>query len=958
MFAKNKLSSAILAATAVMVYQPSVAQSTGADEEVLVTGIRGSLERAVDIKREASGVVDAISSEDIGKFPDTNLAESLQRITGVSIDRSGGEGQSITVRGFGPQFNTVVVNGRRLASESETRGFSFDTFASEMVSSLNVHKTAEASLPSGGIGSTVNIKTPRPLESPGFKLAGSLKANYEDKSEETSPHISALFSNTFADDTVGVLVAASQTERNTRIDQAQTNQWQGGSSIPTASLAGNTGAAPILAPQNFDQRVLFEERTRTNANLVVQFAPNENLTITGDVIYSDFDIEGEATSYGHWFTPSNFTDVSTDANGTVTAFAQAAGQATDFHSKTNDRLTETTSFGFNVNFQATENLNLQFDLWQSEAEREPNNGNRNNMVLGYLRGASYLNDGSDLPSVFGFEEGVPDVAGNLDDGFPNTGGFLDTVGDPGTHAVGDYLDPSNPRAHVAIRGGESTGLAIQDEVTEIKFAGEWDEGSDSGLVKARFGAGINSETRDIDGWDNTTRNGHNILAGYLETGDVTAAGVTAFDIPDSVFEVFDAGSDFLTGLSQAGSERMPARWLYARDNEALFDIFEQETGIDHDANMTGSSITVEEEVTFAYLELDFASEVADMPLTATAGVRIESTDITVDGTNVPLEDVVANAADQTQFNAITGDPQAVQATNDHEALLPNLSVNLEITENLVARFGASQTLTRPTLRQLAPAINIGTTRPGNLTASSGNPQLKPFSSDNLDLSLEYYFGEASYVSFGYFQKNVSDFIINGSTVTTFNDSNGNEITQPIQDEDGLFTTDGPKGPAPFTLALPTNGEDDVKVDGIEVAFQHTLDMGLGFIVNATFVNSDAEFDVNDFEESFAVTGISDSANAVIFYENGPFSGRLAYNWRDEFLQSLTQSAGAGEPVFVEAYSQVDLSASYDITENVTVFLEGINLTEEIVLTHGRFDNQFLDASDSGRRFLFGVRGSF
>jgi len=930
MHKKNKLSSAIIGVVSSLVGVQTLAQDSVAEEEVIVTGIRGSLQRSMDVKREAGGVVDAISAEDIGKFPDTNLAESLQRITGVSIDRSSGEGQSITVRGFGPDFNAVVVNGRRLASESETRGFSFDTIASEMVSGLEVYKTSQATLPSGGVGATINIKTARPFDMSGFKLAGSIKANYEENSEETTPQVVALVSNTFNDDTLGVLLAVQYSERDTRIDQAQTDQWIEGPDIPADQVV--SGPTPIFTPQNFDQRVLFEERKRTNANLVLQYAPSDTLTITGDVLYSDFDIEGDAFSMGHWFTPSNFDTVSTDANGTVVSFSQASGQATDFHAKTFDRLTETTSIGINFDWDVNDNLNLEFDIWRSDSEREPNNGN-NNMVLGSLRGSSYVNDGSTLPRVFGFES----IAGDS--------------------ALG-YLDPANPRAHVSIRGGQATGRAVEDTVDEFKIAGVWDEGNDTGLVKAKFGIGITSETRDVDAYDNTTDGTHAILAGYLDLGTVVnfqGQQIETFDIPDSEFSVFNAGGDFLDGVS--GSGRMPSTWLRV-DGERLFTIFEENTGIDHDAKRTGASFSVEEEILFAYIELDFAGEIASMPLTATAGVRLEQTDVTVDSTDVPLESL--NVIDQTEFGRTFQPATAVQTESDYESLLPNFSVKLDITDNLVSRFAASRSLTRPTLASMPSVTNIVTTRPGgNLTARVGNPNLVPFESDNVDLSLEYYFGNASYASIGYFQKNVVNFIVDGASQQQFRDSNGNLIEQPAQDENGLYSNDpgSPTESAIFTVTSPTNGET-AKLDGIEIAVQHTYESGFGFLVNGTFVNSDAELDVNDLDQTFALPGLSDSINVVGFYENGPFAVRLAYNWRDEFLQTLVQSAGAQEPVFVEEYEQWDLSSSYDITEKISIFLEVINLTEEIVIKHGRYNNQFLNADDSGRRMLFGVRASF
>ena len=366
MYQKRKLSSAIFAITAAM----SAAQFTSAQEqsgddidEVIVQGIRGSLMRSQDIKRDGNGVVDAISAEDIGKFPDQNLAESLQRITGVSIDRSGGEGKLITVRGFGPDFNTVLVNGRQIASENDTRAFSFDTISADMVNSINVFKTATATQQSGGIGATVNITTARPLSWDGLKIAGSIKALNDDNSGETTPEYSALISDTFNDGTLGALLAVSHKNANTRLNQAQTDGWLENAGIPKAQL--NTGkgfAGNVFSPRNYDTKVTFEERTRTNTNLVLQYKPQDNLTVTADALFSDFDIETDATSYGHWFTAPNIENAVTDANGTVIDLYQETGLATDFHAKKFDRLTSTKSYGLQADWDVTDKLNIVFDI--------------------------------------------------------------------------------------------------------------------------------------------------------------------------------------------------------------------------------------------------------------------------------------------------------------------------------------------------------------------------------------------------------------------------------------------------------------------------------------------------------------------------------------------------------------------------------------------------------------------
>lgn len=938
MFKRKKLSSAILAAVAsISSAQYANAQdSSGAViEEVVVTGIRGSLQRGMDVKRDASGVVDSISAEGIGKFPDTNIAESLQRITGVSIDRSGGEGQSITVRGFGPQFNTVLINGRQIASESQTRGFSFDTVASELVSAIDVHKTAIATQQSGGIGSTVNIKTARPFDTMGLKIAGSIKGSYEENSEETSPQISAMMSNTFAEDTIGVLLAVSHQQRDVRVDSARTDGWLENVGIPQSELNGGSGAVGnIFSPRNFDLRVGTEERERTNANLVLQFQASDAVTLTLDYLYSDFDIDNDTTSYGHWFTAPNIENAVTDENGTVIDLYQEVGLATDFHAKTFSRLTKTDDIGFNVDWQVNDSLNLSFDAHRSTAERDANNGGQDQLsLIGYANRVRFQSDSSTLPWVSDFEAANPDIyTGQQEiDGVAYQAGVS-------PNGVSNYLDPANGRAHVMLR----RGWAVDDEVDQFRFDGVWDEGTDVGVVKAKFGVAFSNETKNLTRWDNEGVGIHCTYCGYPDSPDV----------PNNFQTVFDAGSDFLDKVS--GSGRTPAIWL-KHNGEQQFAFLEGQSGSSFDALRRDNSFSVEEQTFSAYMEIEMAGEIAGMPLSMIGGARYEQTDVTVDGTEAPIEQL--NILDATEMLAAFGSASPISANSDYSVLLPSLSARLDISDTLVARFAASRTLTRPTLDNMAPVTNIGTTRQGgNLTATSGNPALEPFKSDNLDLSLEWYYDDTSYVSLGYFQKNVDNFIINTTEQRSFTTSNGSLLTDPSTGTD-VSNPDSSDQLALFNVTLPDNGES-AEVTGWEFAVQHYFgDSGFGTLFNITVVDSDAELNPADVSQKFAVTGLSDSLNLVGFYEKGPFQVRLAFNQRDKFLQDLTQANGDGV-TFVDDYEQWDLSASYDLGENITVFLEGINLTEEVVTKHGRFSNQFLLAEDAGRRFALGVRANF
>jgi TonB-dependent receptor len=929
-----------------------------------VSGIRSSVAKSMDVKRSSAGVVDAISAEDIGDFPDTNLAESLQRITGVSIDRSGGEGQLITVRGFGPQFNTVLVNGRQMASENDSRAFSFDTIASELVSSLDVHKTSTATMQSGGVGSTININTARPFALNGFKMAGSVKGVYDENSEETTPQFSGLISNTFNDDTFGVLLAVSHQERETRLNQAQMDGWLENVGVPNpVTQSGDAWTGNVFSPRNYDHKVTFEERTRTNANLVFQYAPNDKLVVTADALYSDFDVESEATSYGHWFTAPNIQGVgddgslfdengnrrspTVDANGTIVDLYQEVGLATDMHAKTFDRLTDTYAIGLNFDYQYSDNLNLSFDLSHSEAEREANNGGGDQLsLIGYANRVRFQVDDNILPVASMFASpndniysGQQELDGAIvtgPDGFPIYNPALTPDG------VSNHLDEANSRAHVMLR----RGWAVEDEVSQLRFDGEYVTDG-SGLTEIRFGAQYSTETKSLTRWDNEGVGIHCTYCGYPDLPEIPAGSQY----------VFDAGSDFLSDVS--GSGRMPTSWL-AHDGEANFAFLESYyqsvngESISFDAVRRNNSFEVEEDIISTYMEFDFEGEVADMFLSATAGVRYEMTDVTVNGTQAPITGLTI--LDQTEMLAGFGDAQSIATESDYDVLLPNFSVRLEITDDLIARFAASSTITRPTLNSMSPVTVITTTRQGgDLTSTSGNPALEPFKSDNLDLSLEYYYDEASYASIGYFRKLVSNFIVNSQEDKTFELADGSLLTDPSTGTNAS-APDAGDDVAVFTNTLPNNGED-ATVDGFELALQHTFDNGFGVLANGTIVDSDAELDPFDINQVFALTGLSDSYNLVAFYETDDYQIRLAYNWRDEFVQSLTQGQGDG-PTIVESYQQLDISGSYSVTDNVEIFFEGINLTEEFVHKRGRFSNHLLLVEDSGRRWAFGVRGNF
>ncbi|WP_294332860.1 TonB-dependent receptor [uncultured Sphingomonas sp.] len=914
-------------------------QAPAAEEgaTIVVTGLRASLDNSRGIKRAASGIVDAISTKDIGKLPDANLAESLQRITGVSIDRSGGEGAFVTVRGFGPEFNTVLVNGRQIAtptdpSQASGRAFSFDTLASELVSGVEVYKSSTARYQSGGVGSTVNIKTARPFDYKGMKFAATVDANYDGNAKKSAPDASFLFADTLADGKLGVLLSGSYQHRFTKINQAQTDGWLVNPAIPGSQVNGGKGTVSatnpqgnIFIPQNFDSKVTREDRERIGGTLVLQYRPNDAVTVTADGLYTKFTNTTDARSYGHWFTASNLTNVKTDANGTVIDMTQASGIATDFHDKKFDKRTNTRAVGLNVEWQVSPNLVASLDGSYSLAKEDPNGGKEAYLaLLGYLTGSSrYQSDGSRLPWQ---TETLPTFANPTN----RCGSAVTDSGQPGSTTVVGAGQPMCQ--HVMLL----RGYGIRDEVKQLRADLAYKGDGSEGLVKASAGF-YGSEDRkrtslySNDGGTGCTTCGYNL------------------PVPSSVaITTFNAGSNFLSGVS--GSNRLPTQWL-TFSGPALFDAItaQQGAGFTFAPPLVNDTI-VKERVLGGYLETEWRGNVAGKPISIIAGVRFEDTSTNVNGLATAYTALVKLANDQTQYGSASSGTTRTVGTAHYLDILPNIALKWQLSDAFTVRFAASQTITRPTLEQLSPVTTLVTLRPGNFAASRGNADLKPFKASNLDLSFEYYYGRSSYVSLGGYLKSVNNFIVL------------NQTTGPVASASGSALLDPATGtPAQFTITAPVNGQD-ATVTGLEAAWQHAFgDTGFGFQVNGTLVGSNRHLDPQDLRNKFALTGLSNSANAVAFYDNHGIEARVAFNWRDHFLQYLAPPPlnGAGQAVTqVRAYSQVDASLTYHINQNVAVFVEGANLTNTIAFKYAYYSNQFLNAEDSGRRFKLGARISF
>jgi TonB-dependent receptor len=942
-------------------------------EVISVKGIRGSLIRAMDIKREGTGVVDAISAEEMGKFPDTNLAESLQRITGITVSRSNGEGSEITARGFGPAFNLVTLNGRQMPGTGNTRSYDLANLSSEGVSALEVIKTARAENPSGGIGALVNIVTAKPLNSPGLKYSVSAKGIYDTSNvdgDDVTPEMAALYSNTFADNTFGVALSLSLQERDFQQQSANIPGWQADQGLGNATgadaidLRAEDADGEKLGHTYFPRQISYNindsQRRRVNGQLTLQYAPTEDMTATLDYVRSEAETAVEGLGFGIWFNfGGNINSYELDENGTAIRFNESSN---DYAHSANvsTTLVEAESIGFNFEWQLNDDIHLEFDYHDStnatDNGLDTGSGHAGNVILApnNIDNKTYDYTTGEVPN---FEIVWPDGAAEAD--------------------PGDF-DPLF--AQISRGAGESA-------IKQFQFDSEWLNPNDSFLVNVKFGLAHTDSTIGGYGADNGNQgpNGYN--------------GNQAI-FPDSMFTRQDTG-DFLDQLDGGGND-LTTNYYYTFDYAeviarmaANFDPFFTDPFATGGIDAFGE---VEESTGSVYAQAALYFEIADMPVDVNLGVRYEETEVTSTVQQQVEDFIIWSNPTEWQLRFVEGSAGVVVGVADYDLTLPNIDIKMEITDDIVGRFSAGKTITRPNLGLLAGVRSLSSSpKPGSRTGGSGNTGLLPFESTNLDFSFEYYYDEASYVALGYFQKSVKNFI--STTISTIevdglrDPLNGPRAAAAVQDlrdaagDQGLIPADGDiwtqiiangGGVADaccdslvviqnsddplvqWDVSQPSNG-DTKEVDGIEFAVQHMFgESGFGGSFNITVVDGDVEFDVDSFEQQSPLNGLSDSANFSAFYEKDGLSVKVTYAWRDDYLIGVGQAQGSSEapPQFGKEYAQTDVSVNYDVTEELTVFFEGLNITNETEQGFGRYEEQFLFARQYGPRYTMGARYTF
>ena len=907
-----------LAGTAHAQTAPSTdAQEETQVDEVVVTGFRASLQSAVSAKRRESGVVDVIKAEDIADFPDLNLAESLQRVPGVTISRANGEGRQISVRGLGSEYTRVRVNGMEAIATTggtvnsggtnRSRGFDFNMFASELFNSLTVRKSASADVEEGSLGATVDLQTARPFDYREPTLVMGAQVSYNDLAQDAKPRFTLLASDTWMDGKFGALISAAYEQRHILEEGANITRWTFGGAnggFNTAStLAGyttaqinNTNTATALYHPRIPAYVQYDHNTeRLGLTGSFQFRPDDQTTISLDVLYSDV----KSTRDEAQLQAIGFSRAGTGKPQTIIRSGTVVGN--NIVSGVFDAVDVRTQ-------SAHDELQTQFQQYTLTATRNWTDRFRTGFVGGYSR-SEFSNPVStivtfDRANTNGFSYDFTSRMPKFDFGF----------------------DLTNPANWSMINGTSEVRIrpnAVTNTFTTAKGYFEFDANEN---VTLKGGLDYRRFSFDSEGQYRTTET-------VVQT--LTASELAAVS---RVFSGFGQNLGLPTGS--------PTSWL-APDLDkfiATYNIYSNTgiyalTGLNN-SSARGQYITVDEKDLGAYAQADFRFDAFGMPWRGDAGVRYVLTEQYSDG-----------------FAATGGTIQLVRARRDYDMWLPSANLAVDLTDDVVVRLSAAQTIARPSISVLTPGGDVGI-QGANRSFSSGNPNIMPTKSDNVDFSLEWYPDADSLFALGVFYKKINTFV-----QTLRQDIPFNQLGLPTS----LLTGTTALPTDLFVVTQPVNSPGGT-LQGFEVNAQKRLDFlpgwmsNFGVQANYTFVDSSIEYLTSTTAGAPTINetlvGLSkNAANFTLYYETEKFSVRGSAAYRQGYLTQVPGNDGNSVHGTNETLN-FDAQASYNITENLKVSVEGINLTDE-------FNDQYVDASNrlnvyshTGRQFFAGIRYTF
>jgi TonB-dependent receptor len=1002
--------------------QDTEAGDASALEEVVVTGFRQSLENSTAAKREAVSFVDAIFAEDIGKFPDTNIAESFNRIPGITISReTSGEGLNVAIRGLGTNFTKVLLNGAPVAvastgrtdAQSTNREVDLDMFPTELFSQLTVSKTPTASMLEGGAAGTVNMRSARPFDNEGAHITYSIQGMDNSKADDLGARGSIVASNTWG--SFGVLVGMAGVHNKVRTTGFETIGWtnpnliQPSDDVPVEnaqcrgsncnSTGGGNFTIPNVVPSNagngltpgaiINQELLLAlnpgrtleqidnaliprlgrpaviegDRDRYNAIASFEFRPSESFHAYLDTMYgkkeNDLErIDMNLVGRNGAMIPINMqVDREDCSQGCVVTSATFANAQAFLEYR--PFLEDTEFYGANPGFtwQIADRLSLnwQADYTRSTFHREsptllvstpPNSG----MTV------NYTNNG-----------GIPVIESSLDLNDPSNFGW-----------VGGRVNMQDEKRKTETKGTRAS-LTYGDSALSITVGGAYDD------VQRRIRAFDNSAA-----WQNAVcGNNPNIelpqpnsqppcngafAPGPAPEGFPTYPGLgTGYSVgfPALNYQGSLIPQSALINYLRPGPGFITANWnAFARDS--MYDAFHNATPEAGSSNTGANGGLIREKSTGFFTEVNGDVDIGEHRLRYNVGVRYVTTDQIVGGrvTFTDPRNILPNGDQIPDGARYPNLVNFVELERSYENWLPAANVAFNATDNVVLRAALSRTMTRANPNDMLPGL--GFSSPSADVGTVGNPDLKPFISDNIDIGFEFYTGAEGYIGATAFRKGIDGFTVLGSQTVPFRELEVYGVTfnslTPTQQE--AINSRGGPDVATVVLQQQVNAPGRLTVNGLELNWVQPLDFllapigieGFGFTANYTIVDQKGE----GAAPAVAIGVAPETYNATIYYENHGISARLSTTFAEGSQASgFNQNGIPLAALYGDDYQQWDFSSSFDLSEmfGISEFapqitVDVINLFNEEQRSYFQFPNATFTQYEPGRTVIVGVRGRF
>lgn len=884
------------------------ADATTLDTVTVVGSYRASVEKALDIKRSEKGVVDAVVAQDIGKFPDLNLAESLQRIPGVVITRDAGEGRNITVRGLGPQFTRVRLNGLEAMSSvgssdgqggaNRSRSFDFNVFASDLFSQLIARKTASADVEEGSLGATVDLRTARPFDFDGFTATANLQGSFNDAAKTTSPRFAGLIANSWADGKVGALLSVAYSERKAVEEGTGTVRWAGGTTnggFNPASPYTPALSADVYAPR-FPRYTLMEhDQKRLGVTASLQFKPSPDTTFSLDALYSKIDAQRDEK----YIEANGLSKSSADGkkeilvkDGAVVDGALVYAQMDNVDIRAEHRHDEWSTTFKQISLDGEHRFSDKFRISGKIGTSKSDHSNpvQATVMMDKLNVQGYSYDYRNNPNLPVFNYGF----------------------DP-TSPAGWTLSTIRLRQNW-VSNSYDTGQLDFEWILAPSFTLR-------GGIQAKNYAYSSSERRR------------------------TANEATSLPVFSTGNKVMPADMVELASLS--GLTGAPGTWVvpdFAKIAQT-FGILDG-TGIYAMSNYAPSDQAVSEQDRGAYLMGEFNTDLGSIPFSGNFGVRYVRTHQTSSG-----------------IATINGVLTPSTATRDYSDVLPSFNLVAEITPDFLIRLAAAKVMARPGLGSLSPGVTVSVSGSAR-TVSAGNPGLDPQRAKTANLSFEWYFNEGAMLGVGLFYKDISSFIQSTRETHPYSWSG---LPANLLDNTGATVNDD----FVFSVPINTPGGKlhGVEFNYTQpFTFLPGFWKDFGAQLNYTYVDSKIQYMQSNGTpaQKTNLTGLSkNSWNATLFYEGQRFSGRVSATNRSDYLIQVPGTEvgfnSAANGVHGQSGTTIlDASLRYKINAHFEVSLEGSNLTnrpQESWVANPSLQLP-LEYSQTGRQYLLGVRYKF